>query len=156
MLHASRPPHATAAPSLFNTADHSATHTRTAFRPSTHTHQEGLRYFFQTSSPYTLLVSGTGHAGMEAVVANLLEPGDKIIVGVNGIWGERVSDLAERYGGAAAPGLAAEASCTCVRQAACGRASSLTPNHIPCVAALRADRSMHACRLTRTATGQAR
>jgi aspartate aminotransferase-like enzyme len=31
---------------------------------------------------------------MEAVVANLLEPGDKIVVGVNGIWGERVSDLA--------------------------------------------------------------
>ncbi len=45
------------------------------------------------------MVSGTGHAGMEAAVANLLEPGEKIIVGVNGIWGERVSDLAERYGG---------------------------------------------------------
>jgi hypothetical protein len=37
--------------------------------------------------------------GMEAVVANLLEPGDKIIVGNNGIWGERVADLAERYQG---------------------------------------------------------
>lgn len=36
---------------------------------------------------------------MEAVIANLLEPGDKIIVGVNGIWGERVADLAERYQG---------------------------------------------------------
>jgi alanine-glyoxylate transaminase / serine-glyoxylate transaminase / serine-pyruvate transaminase len=58
------------------------------------------RYMFQTSSPYTLMVSGTGHAGMEAAVANLLEPGEKIIVGVNGIWGERVADLAERYGGA--------------------------------------------------------
>jgi alanine-glyoxylate transaminase/serine-glyoxylate transaminase/serine-pyruvate transaminase len=61
--------------------------------------KSGLQYMFQTASPYTLLVSGTGHAGMEAAVANLLEPGDKIIVGVNGIWGERVSDLAERYGG---------------------------------------------------------
>lgn len=61
--------------------------------------QGGLRYFFQTDSPYTLLVSGTGHAGMEAAVANLLEPGEKIMVGVNGIWGERVSDLAARYGG---------------------------------------------------------
>jgi alanine-glyoxylate transaminase/serine-glyoxylate transaminase/serine-pyruvate transaminase len=36
---------------------------------------------------------------MEAVIANLLEPGDKIIVGNNGIWGERVADLAERYQG---------------------------------------------------------
>lgn len=59
----------------------------------------GLRYMFQTQSPYTLMISGTGHAGMEAAVANLLEPGEKIIVGVNGIWGERVADLAERYGG---------------------------------------------------------
>lgn len=54
---------------------------------------------FQTESPYTLMISGTGHAGMEAAVANLLEPGEKIIVGVNGIWGERVADLAERYRG---------------------------------------------------------
>jgi alanine-glyoxylate transaminase/serine-glyoxylate transaminase/serine-pyruvate transaminase len=54
---------------------------------------------FQTESPYTLMISGTGHAGMEAAIANLLEPGEKIVVGVNGIWGERVSDLAERYQG---------------------------------------------------------
>jgi alanine-glyoxylate transaminase/serine-glyoxylate transaminase/serine-pyruvate transaminase len=45
------------------------------------------------------MISGTGHAGMEAAVANLLEPGEKIIVGVNGIWGERVADLADRYRG---------------------------------------------------------
>ncbi|KAF6260634.1 pyridoxal phosphate-dependent transferase [Scenedesmus sp. NREL 46B-D3] len=61
--------------------------------------KEGLRYMFQTESPYTLMISGTGHAGMEAAVANLLEPGEKIIVGVNGIWGERVADLAGRYQG---------------------------------------------------------
>lgn len=36
---------------------------------------------------------------MEAAIANLLEPGEKIIVGVNGIWGERVADLSERYQG---------------------------------------------------------
>ncbi|KAI8464850.1 MAG: pyridoxal phosphate-dependent transferase [Monoraphidium minutum] len=59
--------------------------------------QEGLRYLFQTESPYTLCISGTGHAGMEAVIANLLEPGDKIVVGNNGIWGERVSDMAGRF-----------------------------------------------------------
>jgi alanine-glyoxylate transaminase/serine-glyoxylate transaminase/serine-pyruvate transaminase len=36
---------------------------------------------------------------MEAAIANLLEPGDKIIVGNAGIWGERVADLSARYGG---------------------------------------------------------
>jgi alanine-glyoxylate transaminase/serine-glyoxylate transaminase/serine-pyruvate transaminase len=36
---------------------------------------------------------------MEAAIANLLEPGEKIVVGVNGIWGERVADLSERYQG---------------------------------------------------------
>lgn len=61
--------------------------------------QEGLRYVFQTDSKYTLMVSGTGHAGMEAAIANLLEPGEKIIVGNAGIWGERVADLSARYGG---------------------------------------------------------
>ncbi len=45
------------------------------------------------------MVSGTGHAGMEAAVANLLQPGEKIVVGNAGIWGERVADLAGRYGG---------------------------------------------------------
>jgi hypothetical protein len=48
--------------------------------------QEGLRYLFQTDSNYTLCTSGTGHAGMEMAIANLVEPGDKVLVGVNGIW----------------------------------------------------------------------
>jgi len=107
---------------------------------------EGLRYTLQTDSKYTLMVSGTGHAGtrhdrqlhatagrlmhaacssiangpwhacrrrrshappsqpltnagMEAAIANLLEPGEKIVVGNAGIWGTRVADLAQRYGG---------------------------------------------------------
>lgn len=38
-------------------------------------------------------------AGMEAAVANLLEPGEKIVVGNNGIWGTRVADMAERFRG---------------------------------------------------------
>jgi alanine-glyoxylate transaminase/serine-glyoxylate transaminase/serine-pyruvate transaminase len=46
----------------------------------------------------TLAISGTGHAGMEAAVANVIEAGDIMLVGVNGLWGERVGDLAERYG----------------------------------------------------------
>ncbi|KAK9796979.1 hypothetical protein WJX73_006302 [Symbiochloris irregularis] len=61
--------------------------------------QEGLRYLFQTKSPYVLLVSGTGHAGMEAAIANLLEPGETIVVGNNGIWGTRVADMAGRFRG---------------------------------------------------------
>lgn len=61
--------------------------------------QGGLKYLFQTDLGNTLLISGTGHAGMEAAIANCIEPGEKIIVGNNGIWGMRVVDLAQRYGG---------------------------------------------------------
>lgn len=61
--------------------------------------QQGLRYLFQTTSPYVLLVSGTGHAGMEAAIANCIEPGETIVVANAGIWGQRVCDLSERYGG---------------------------------------------------------
>jgi len=52
----------------------------------------------QTTNNMTLAISGTGHAGMEAAVANAVEPGDIMLVGVNGLWGERVGDLASRYG----------------------------------------------------------
>eukprot|EP00887_Chlorella_sp_A99_P003976 scaffold11.g3976.t1 len=60
--------------------------------------QQGLRYTFQTESPYTLCVSGTGHAGMEAALVNLVEPGEKVLVGNKGIWGARVVDMAGRLG----------------------------------------------------------
>ena len=46
-----------------------------------------------------LLVVVCVPSGMEAAIANLLEPGEKIIVGNAGIWGERVADLSARYGG---------------------------------------------------------
>ena len=42
---------------------------------------------------------------MEAAIANMLEPGETIIVGNSGIWGQRVCDLSERYGGQAVPDL---------------------------------------------------
>ncbi|CAL5222062.1 g4362 [Coccomyxa viridis] len=61
--------------------------------------QDGLRYMFQTKSKYVCLISGTGHSGMEAAIANMLEPGETIVVGNNGIWGQRVCEIAERYGG---------------------------------------------------------
>ena len=45
------------------------------------------------------MVSGTGHAGMEACIANLVEPGDKVVVGNAGIWGDRVAEMARRFRG---------------------------------------------------------
>jgi alanine-glyoxylate transaminase/serine-glyoxylate transaminase/serine-pyruvate transaminase len=60
--------------------------------------QTMLRSVFQTQNPMTFAVSGTGSAGMEAVVVNLIEPGDEMIVGVNGVFGNRMCDVAERAG----------------------------------------------------------
>jgi len=58
---------------------------------------DSLRYLFQTDSKYTCAISGSGHMAMEACIANVLEPGEKILVGENGIWGTRVADLSKRY-----------------------------------------------------------
>jgi alanine-glyoxylate transaminase / serine-glyoxylate transaminase / serine-pyruvate transaminase len=60
--------------------------------------QNLLRYVFQTENRLTMAVSGTGSAGMEAVVVNLIEPGDKMLVCVNGVFGARMVDVAERAG----------------------------------------------------------
>ena len=59
---------------------------------------ELLRQVFQTSNRLTLAVSGTGSAGMEACVVNLVEPGDEVVVVVNGVFGGRMKDVAERCG----------------------------------------------------------
>ncbi|KAF6029416.1 AGXT [Bugula neritina] len=61
--------------------------------------KEGIRYLFQTNNTVTLAVSGTGHAGMEMACDNTIEPGDKVLVVTNGIWGSRFSDMASRHGG---------------------------------------------------------
>src|SRR5580700_10218420 len=57
-----------------------------------------LRDVFQTSNEITFPVSGTGSAGMEFCFANLIEPGDKVVIGVNGVFGGRMADVAERCG----------------------------------------------------------
>ncbi|MHC4947811.1 MAG: pyridoxal-phosphate-dependent aminotransferase family protein [Planctomycetota bacterium] len=57
-----------------------------------------LRRVFRTANEMTFAVSGTGSAGMEACVANLVEPGDEMIVCVNGVFGARMADVAQRYG----------------------------------------------------------
>jgi alanine-glyoxylate transaminase/serine-glyoxylate transaminase/serine-pyruvate transaminase len=60
--------------------------------------QEMLRKVFQTSNQLTFPVSATGSAGMETCVVNLIEPGDKMIVCVNGVFGQRMVDVAQRAG----------------------------------------------------------
>jgi len=60
--------------------------------------QNLLRYAFRTENRLTMAVSGTGSAGMEAVVVNLIEPGDTMLVCVNGVFGARMVDVAERAG----------------------------------------------------------
>jgi alanine-glyoxylate transaminase/serine-glyoxylate transaminase/serine-pyruvate transaminase len=60
--------------------------------------QTMLRQVFRTQNRLTLAVSGTGSAGMETVVANLIEPGDKMVVCVNGVFGGRMTDVAARCG----------------------------------------------------------
>ena len=57
-----------------------------------------LRVVFQTDNGITLPVSGTGSAGMEAAVVNVVEPGDTVVVGINGYFGERLAQIAERAG----------------------------------------------------------
>jgi len=61
--------------------------------------QELLRYVFQTENPLTIPISGTGSAAMEAAVANMVEPGDEVLVCINGYFGLRLADMAGRYGG---------------------------------------------------------
>ena len=57
-----------------------------------------LRDIFGTENGFTLPVSGTGSAGMEAGLANLLEPGDVAVIGENGFFGARLVEIAKRQG----------------------------------------------------------
>jgi len=57
-----------------------------------------LRMVFGTANDLTIPISGTGSAGMEACLVNLLEPGDAFVVGVNGVFGTRMAEVAERAG----------------------------------------------------------
>jgi alanine-glyoxylate transaminase/serine-glyoxylate transaminase/serine-pyruvate transaminase len=57
-----------------------------------------LRAVFQTKNEMTFPVSGTGSAGMEFCFVNLIEPGDDVVIGVNGVFGGRMADVAERCG----------------------------------------------------------
>jgi alanine-glyoxylate transaminase/serine-glyoxylate transaminase/serine-pyruvate transaminase len=61
--------------------------------------QQLLRFIFQTDNELTIPVSGTGSAGMETCFVNLVEPGDEVVVCVNGVFGTRMSDIVGRLGG---------------------------------------------------------
>jgi alanine-glyoxylate transaminase/serine-glyoxylate transaminase/serine-pyruvate transaminase len=60
--------------------------------------QDLLRYALQTTNRMTLAIPGTGMAGMETVLVNLIEPGDRVLVCINGFFGARMQDIAERAG----------------------------------------------------------
>ncbi len=58
-----------------------------------------LQQAYRTENDLTLAVSGTGTSGMEALISNLVEPGDAVLVGANGFFGERLAEMARRHGG---------------------------------------------------------
>jgi alanine-glyoxylate transaminase/serine-glyoxylate transaminase/serine-pyruvate transaminase len=57
-----------------------------------------LRHVFGTENPWTFALTGTGTAGMEAALANLIEPGDDVLACVHGYFGGRLAEMAERLG----------------------------------------------------------
>jgi alanine-glyoxylate transaminase/serine-glyoxylate transaminase/serine-pyruvate transaminase len=57
-----------------------------------------LRYVFETENRVTIPISATGSAGMEAALVNVIEPGDDVVVCINGVFGERMRDIIERAG----------------------------------------------------------
>src|SRR5262249_53090439 len=62
-----------------------------------------LRHLWRTQNPDTFILPGSEEAGMEAVLVNLLEPGDVVVIGVSGYSGERLAQAAERVGGQVVP-----------------------------------------------------
>lgn len=60
--------------------------------------QQQLRQLFGTANAFTLPLAGTGTSGMEAIVGNLIEPGDRVVVGVHGVFGQRFAEAARRRG----------------------------------------------------------
>lgn len=57
-----------------------------------------LRQVFLTKNEMTFPISGTGSAGMEFCFANLIQPGDEVVIGINGVFGIRMADVAARCG----------------------------------------------------------
>ena len=60
-----------------------------------------LRHLFQTDNDLSITLPGTGMSGMEAAVCNIVEPGDEVVVGIHGFFGQRLAEIVERHGGTA-------------------------------------------------------
>ena len=60
-----------------------------------------LRHLFQTKNEMAITLPGSGMAGMEASICNVVEPGDEVVVGIHGFFGQRMGDIVERHGGTA-------------------------------------------------------
>lgn len=60
--------------------------------------KKGIQYAFQTQNSMTIAISGSGHTAMECALFNTVEPGDSVLIAVNGIWGERAAEIADRIG----------------------------------------------------------
>ncbi len=60
--------------------------------------QDRLRWLFCTTNRLTMPISATGSAGMEACFANVISDGDEVVIGVNGVFGTRMCDVASRLG----------------------------------------------------------
>jgi alanine-glyoxylate transaminase / serine-glyoxylate transaminase / serine-pyruvate transaminase len=57
-----------------------------------------LQEVFQTGNRLTIPISGTGSSGMETCLVNVIEPGDKVLICINGVFGQRMLDVAQRCG----------------------------------------------------------
>jgi alanine-glyoxylate transaminase/serine-glyoxylate transaminase/serine-pyruvate transaminase len=60
-----------------------------------------LRHLFQTKNEMAITLPGSGMAGMEASICNVVEPGDEVVVGIHGFFGQRLAEIVERHGGSA-------------------------------------------------------
>lgn len=58
----------------------------------------GIQYVFQTKNEWTLALHGTGTTAVNSMLDNLLEPGDKIVLLVNGYWGQVMANMSESIG----------------------------------------------------------
>lgn len=61
--------------------------------------RQGLKTCFGTANEFTMVISGTGSAGMECAVTNFVEPGTKVAIFANGYFSDRLTEMAKRHGG---------------------------------------------------------
>lgn len=55
-----------------------------------------LQYIFQTKNTLTLAIQASGNGGNEAVILNMLDPGETVLVAIGGVWGDKIVNMAKR------------------------------------------------------------